>query len=83
VCQPRGRSRSPRAGDEALSPERGRRDPPAEPVEDKQAGIAVNLRVEGNPSKLAPGVDLAAYRIVQEALTNTVRHSGAPRRRLQ
>jgi signal transduction histidine kinase len=43
----------------------------------RQAGIAVNLRVEGNPSKLAPGVDLAAYRIVQEALTNTVRHSGA------
>jgi len=43
----------------------------------RQAGIAVDLRVVGNPSKLAPGVDLAAYRIVQEALTNTVKHSGA------
>jgi signal transduction histidine kinase len=43
----------------------------------RRAGIAVDLRVEGNPSRLAPGVDLAAYRIVQEALTNTVRHSGA------
>jgi signal transduction histidine kinase len=43
----------------------------------RQAGIAVDLRVEGSPSKLAPGVDLAAYRIVQEALTNTVKHSGA------
>jgi len=43
----------------------------------RQAGIAVDLRVEGNPARLAPGVDLAAYRIVQEALTNTVRHSGA------
>ncbi len=43
----------------------------------RQAGIAVDLLVEGSPSKLAPSVDLTAYRIVQEALTNTVRHSGA------
>ncbi|MGD0702687.1 MAG: sensor histidine kinase [Trebonia sp.] len=43
----------------------------------REAGISVDLRVEGSPARLAPGVDLAVYRIVQEALTNTVRHSGA------
>jgi len=45
----------------------------------RRAGVAVQLRIEGSPGKLAPGVDLTAYRIVQEALTNTVRHSGADR----
>jgi len=43
----------------------------------REAGISLDLRVEGSPARLAPGIDLAAYRIVQEALTNTVRHSGA------
>ena len=43
----------------------------------RQAGLTVDLRIEGSPARLAPGIDLTAYRIVQEALTNTVRHSGA------
>jgi signal transduction histidine kinase len=36
----------------------------------------VDLRVQGTPRPLSPGADLAAYRVVQEALTNVLRHAG-------
>ena len=43
------------------------------------AGLAVDFEVVGTPGPIAPGVDLTAYRIVQEALTNTIRHAHADR----
>jgi signal transduction histidine kinase len=41
----------------------------------RDTGVPVELTVTGAPAPLSPGADLAAYRVVQEALTNTVKHA--------
>jgi signal transduction histidine kinase len=45
----------------------------------RQAGLDVVLEAEGERASVPPGLDLTAYRLVQEALTNTLRHAGATR----
>ncbi len=42
----------------------------------REAGLPVVLRIEGERGLVPPGVDLSAYRIVQEALTNSLKHAG-------
>lgn len=67
-----------RSGDElpaALAPQPGLDHLDRLIAQVEEAGLPVTLRVEGERPALSPGVDLSVYRIVQEGLTNTLKHA--------
>jgi signal transduction histidine kinase len=69
----------PADGDnDSLSPQPGLDDVPALLARLEDAGLSVRLERSGTPRPLPPGTDLAAFRIVQEALTNVLKHAAAP-----
>jgi signal transduction histidine kinase len=64
---------------EPLTPQPGLRDVPVLITQLREAGLAVELHVEGERRELPVGIELSAYRIVQEALTNALKHAGRAR----
>jgi signal transduction histidine kinase len=59
-----------------LTPQPGLADVPSLVGQLRDAGLPVELHVEGEPLALPVGIELSAYRIVQEALTNALKHAG-------
>jgi signal transduction histidine kinase len=66
-------------GHEPLTPQPGLDDVPTLVGQLREAGLPVELRIDGERRELPIGIELSAYRIVQEALTNALKHAGDAR----
>jgi signal transduction histidine kinase len=66
------------AAEAELRPQPGLAQLPALVARTRAAGLPVDLHVAKLPADLPPGLDLAAFRVVQEALTNVLKHAGKP-----
>ena len=64
------------AGDTQLTPQPGISAVPALVDQLRSAGLPIDLHIDGIPDVMPAAVDLSGYRIVQEALTNTLKHAG-------